>query len=93
MKRITAKRQDRLFKRRLISVAVMSAVSGHLNANPTGPQVVNGQVSVASQGSVLTVTAPGVLGNDTDADPGHDRGAQRLIAAARMRPARVWRRP
>ncbi len=57
MKRITARRQDRfLFKRRLISVAVMSAVSGHLNANPTGPQVVNGQVSVTTQGSVLTVT-------------------------------------
>ena len=57
MKRITAKRQDRfLFKRRLISVAVMSAMSSHASANPTGPQVVNGQVSVTTQGSVLTVT-------------------------------------
>ena len=57
MKRIAGRRHGRFpFKRRLISVAVMSAVSSHVGANPTGPQVVNGQASFATQAGTLTVT-------------------------------------
>jgi filamentous hemagglutinin family protein len=57
MKRIAGRRQDRfLFERRLIAVAVMSALSNYAGANPTDPQVVNGQVCFGTKGSVLTVT-------------------------------------
>ena len=57
MKRMAVKRSGRFpFKRRVLSVAVMSALSGHAAANPTGAQVAHGQASLTTQGSVLTVT-------------------------------------
>ena len=45
-----------VFKQRLLCVAVASAFGGAVHANPTGPQVVNGQVSFAQRGNTLAIT-------------------------------------
>ncbi|HWH47403.1 MAG TPA: filamentous hemagglutinin N-terminal domain-containing protein, partial [Burkholderiales bacterium] len=44
------------FKQRLLCVAVASAFGGAAYANPTGPQVANGQASFATMGNTLSVT-------------------------------------
>ena len=48
--------QNGQFKRRLLHAALMSAFSGAAVANPTGPSVVNGQVSFNAQGNTLAIT-------------------------------------
>ncbi|WP_243656590.1 filamentous hemagglutinin N-terminal domain-containing protein [Paucimonas lemoignei] len=52
-------------RRKLLPVLIAGCFgAGHVWANPTGAQVVNGQVSIASQGNVLTVTnSPGAIIN------------------------------
>ena len=53
------------FRRSLVYAAVLSCFAGEAAyANPTGPAVVNGQVSISRQGSVLNVTnSPGSIIN------------------------------
>ena len=47
---------NRQFKRRLLHAAIMSAFSGVAAANPSGPTVVNGQVTFSQQGNTLAIT-------------------------------------
>lgn len=58
-------RQQGGFHRKLLPVLIAACFgAGQVQANPLGAQVVNGQVSIASQGNVLTVTnSPGAIIN------------------------------
>ena len=56
---------ERLFRRKVLPVMIASCFAcGPAFANPTGAQVVSGQVSISSTGNVLTVTnSPGSIIN------------------------------
>lgn len=58
-------RQQGGFHRKLLPVLIAACFgAGQVQANPLGAQVINGQVSIASQGNVLTVTnSPGAIIN------------------------------
>ena len=56
---------DRRFSRKVLPVLIASCFAcGPVYANPTGPQVVTGQVSITNNGNVLTITnSPGSVIN------------------------------
>src|SRR5262245_54303502 len=55
---------DRPFLRELLCALVLSLWLPVAQANPVGPQVVNGQVSIAQQGNTLSITnSPGAIIN------------------------------
>ncbi|HET7764642.1 MAG TPA: filamentous hemagglutinin N-terminal domain-containing protein, partial [Burkholderiales bacterium] len=54
----------RPFQRKLLCALVLSLCVPAAKANPVGPQVVNGQVSIAQQGTTLNITnSPGAIIN------------------------------
>ncbi|HEX7647503.1 MAG TPA: filamentous hemagglutinin N-terminal domain-containing protein, partial [Noviherbaspirillum sp.] len=58
-----AAQRNRALRRRLLPVLIAGCF-GTASANPVGPQVINGQVGISSQGNVLSITnTPGAIIN------------------------------
>ncbi|HVK96130.1 MAG TPA: filamentous hemagglutinin N-terminal domain-containing protein, partial [Noviherbaspirillum sp.] len=64
MRNESAMPENAALRRRLLPLLIAACFSGTALANPAGPQVVNGQVGFAQQGSTLSITnTPGAIIN------------------------------